>query len=107
MNAGEAASGLAEEAFENARDGALTIGAKAIDAARTNSDASFALARDLFGARTMSEAIALQSAFARKQFAAVTAQMKAFQELSDKVIATTTGPVSEKVTKAFKDLNPA
>ena len=106
-SAGEEATGLVEETFENARDGALAIGAKAVDAAKTNSDASFALARDLFGAKSLSEVIELQSAFARKQFEAVTAQMKEFQELGEKVITTTTKPMTAKVEKTFKELNVA
>ena len=106
-SAGEEATGLVEETFENARDGALEIGVKTLDAAKTNSDASFALARDIFGAKSLSEVVALQSAFARKQFEAMTAQMKEFQALSEKVIATTTKPVSEKVEKTFKELNVA
>ncbi len=106
-NAGEEATGLVEETFENARDGALAIGVKAIDAAKSNSDASFALARDIFGAKTMSEVIELQSAFARKQFEAMTTQIKEFQELGEKVMTTTTRPVAEKVEKTFKDLNVA
>ena len=106
-SAGEEASGLFEETLENARDGALAIGAKAIDVAKVNSDASFALARDMFAAKTMSDLVALQSAFARKQFAAMTEQMKEFQALGEKVITTTTMPVTRTVEKTFKDLNAA
>ena len=106
-SASEEASGLFEETFENARDGALAIGVKAIDAAKTNSDASFALARDMFGAKSMSDLIELQSAFARKQFEAMTEQMKELQALGEKYITTTTRPVSEKVEKTFKDLKVA
>ena len=105
--AGEEATGLIEETFENARDGALAIGVKAIDTAKVNSDASFALAHDIFGAKTLAEVIELQSAFARKQFEAMTAQMKEFQALGEKYIATTTRPVAEKVEKTMKDLNAA
>ena len=106
-SASEEATGLVEETFENARDGALAIGAKAVDAAKTNSDASFALARDMFGAKSLSEVIELQSAFARKQFEAVTAQMKEFQDLGEKYITTTTKPMTAKVEKTFKELNVA
>ncbi len=106
-SAGEEATGLVEETFETARDGALAIGVKAIDAAKTNSDASFALAHDIFGAKTISEVIELQSAFARKQFEAVTAQMKEFQALGEKYVTAAVKPVSEKVEKTFKDLNVA
>ncbi len=105
--ASEEATGLFEETFENARDGALAISVKAIDAAKTNSDASFAFARDMFGAKTMSDLVELQSAFARKQFEAMTEQMKELQALGEKYITTTTKPVTEKVEKTFKDLNAA
>ena len=106
-SAGEEASGLLEETLENARDGALAISVKAIDAAKTNSDASFALARDMFGVKTMSDLVELQSAFARKQFEAMTEQMKELQALGEKYITTTTRPVTEKVEKTFKDLKAA
>ncbi len=103
--AGEEATGLVEETFETAREGAMEIGVKTIDAVKTNSDASFALARDIFGAKTMSEVIELQSAFARKQFEAMTAQMKEFQALGEKYVTAATKPMAEKVEKSFKDLN--
>jgi phasin len=103
----EEATGLVEETFENARDGAMAIGMKAIDTAKVNSDASFALAHDIFGAKTMSEMIELQSAFARKQFETMSAQMKEFQALGEKYISTTTKPVSAKVEKTMKELNVA
>ncbi len=105
--ASEEATGLVEETFENVREGALEIGVKAIDAAKTNSDASFALTRDIFGAKSMSEVIELQSTFARKQFEAMTAQMKELQALGEKVISVTTKPVTERVEKTFKELNVA
>jgi phasin len=104
QSAGEEATGLAEETFEKARDGALAIGAKAIDAAKSNSDATFALARDIFGAKSVSEVIELQSTFARKQFEAVTAQMKEFQALGEKYVTATSKSVTEKVEKAFSDV---
>ena len=65
------------------------------------------LARDIFGAATMSEVIELQSSFARKQFEAVTAQMREFQALGEKYITATTKPVAEKVEKTFKELKVA
>src|SRR5947199_4457057 len=60
--AAEDATDLVESTVEAAREGAFALSVKALDAAKTNSDASFALARELFGARTLSEVIELQSA---------------------------------------------
>ena len=100
--AADEASALVGETFETAREGTFAMGVKAVDAAKTNSDASFALARELFGAKTMSEVIELQSAFARQLFESVTAQFKEFQALTEKVVTDTTKPVAEKVEKSFK-----
>lgn len=106
-SAADDATGLVEETIETAREGAFAIGVKALDTAKTNSDASFALARDLFGAKTVSEVIELQSSFARKQFDAFTEQFKEFQALGEKLVTYTTKPVTDKVEKTFKDLKVA
>jgi phasin len=107
QGATEEASGLVEETLENAREGALAIGAKALDAAKSNTDASFAFAQGVFGAKTMSEVIELQSAFARKQFDAIAAQAKEFQALGEKYLAATTKPTAAKFEKAAKEMNVA
>jgi phasin len=106
-SASDDATGLVEETFETAREGAFAIGVKTLDAAKTNTDASFALARDLFGAKTLAEVIELQSSFARKQFDTMTSQFKEFQALGEKLVAETTKPVTDKVEKTFKDLKVA
>lgn len=100
--AAEDVTDLVETTVEAAREGAIAIGAKALDAAKTNSDASFALARELFGAKTISEVIELQSTYSRKLFESVTAQFKELQELTGKVVTETTKPVAAKVEKSFK-----
>jgi phasin len=101
------ATGLVEETFETAREGAFAIGVKTLDAAKSNSDASFEFARDLFGAKTVSEMIELQSSFARKQFDALTEQFKEFQVLGEKFVTDTAKPVSDKVEKTMKELKVA
>jgi len=100
--AAEDATDLVESTVEAAREGAFALSVKALDAAKVNSDASFALARELFGARTLSEVIELQSAYARRLFESSTAQFKEFQELAEKVVTDTTKPVAEKVEKSFR-----
>ena len=45
--AADEATDLVEDTFETAREGTFAIGVKAIDAAKSNSDASFAFAKDL------------------------------------------------------------
>lgn len=106
-SAADETTGLVEETLETARQGTFAIGVKSLDAAKTNSDASFSFARELFGAKTMSEVIELQSSFARQQFDAFTAQFKEIQALTEKLVTATTKPVAEKVEKTFKDLKVA
>jgi phasin len=106
-SAAESAGGAVEDTFETAREGAFTIGVKAIDAVKTNSDASFAFARDLFGARTFAEVIELQTAFARQQFDAMQAQVREFQELTQKLVTETARPVTAQVEKTFKEFKAA
>jgi phasin len=101
------ATGLVEETLETAREGAFAIGVKTLDAAKSNSDASFEFARDLFGAKTVSEMIELQSTFARKQFDTLTEQFKEFQALGEKFVTDTAKPVTEQVEKTMKDLKVA
>jgi phasin len=105
--AADDATGLVEETLETARQGTFAIGVKSLDAAKSNSDASFSFARELFGAKTMSEVIELQSSFARKQFDAFTSQFKEIQALTEKLVTDTTKPVAEKVEKTFKELKVA
>ena len=105
--AAEDATDVVEDTYETAREGALTLGVKAIDTAKSNADASFAFARDLFGAKTIAEVIEYQTAFARQQFDALTAQFKEFQELAQKVATDTAKPFTTKVEKTFKDIKVA
>jgi phasin len=105
--AAEDATSLLEGTMETARQGAFAIGAKALDAAKSNSDASFAHAKDLFGVKSVSELIELQSSFARQQFEAMTVQFRDFQALTEKFVADTTKPVTEKVEKTLKEMNVA
>jgi phasin len=106
-SAAEDATDVVEDTYETARAGAFNLGIKTLDAAKSNTDASFAFARDLFAAKTFSEVIELQTAYARKQFDAVTAQVKEFQELSQKFVTEATKPVTAQVEKTFKDIRAA
>jgi phasin len=105
--AADEATALVGETFETAREGTFAIGLKAVDVAKTNSDASFAFARDLFGAKTVSDVIELQSTFARSQFDAFASQFKEFQAMAEKLVTATTKPVSAKVEKTFKEFKVA
>jgi phasin len=106
-SAAEEATDMVEGTYETAREGAFAFGAKVIDAAKSNSDASFAFAKDLFGAKTFAEVVEINSTYARKQFDAVAGQMKELQELAQKVVNDATKPVTTQVQKTFKEFNAA
>jgi phasin len=101
------ATALVEQTVETARANTYAMGMKAVDAAKSNSDASFSFARELFGAKSMTDVIELQGTFARKQFDAFTSQFREFQALTEKFVTETTKPVSDKVQKTMKDLKVA
>jgi phasin len=102
--AAEEATDMVEDTYETARAGAVEIGATALDMAKANTDASFAFAKDLFGAKTFAEIIELQSSFARQQFDSFSAQAKELQELTQKYVTDATKPVQAQVEKTFKDI---
>ncbi|MCP4379902.1 MAG: phasin [Hyphomicrobiales bacterium] len=101
-SAAEDTTDLVEDTYQTARDGAFAIGTKSLDAAKANTDASYAFAKDLFGAKTIAEVIELQTAFARQQFETATAQFKDFQEISQQVFAEASKPMTAHAEKTFK-----
>ena len=106
-SAAEEATDVVENTYETARENAYSLGFKALELARSNTDASFAFARDLFGARTFAEVIELQTTFARKQFDTVSAQVKELQDLTAKFVTESAKPVAAQVEKTFKDIKAA
>lgn len=103
--AAEDATAMVEDTLETARANALGMSEKALDAARSNTDAAFNLAGDLMAAKTVSDVVELQTAYARKAFETATAQMKEFQELSQKFMTDASKPVTDQVEKTMKDIN--
>ncbi|WP_150524728.1 phasin [Roseibium sediminis] len=103
-NAAEDATDLMEDTFETSRQGVVEFNHKAVDAARTNVDATFSFLKDLMGVKTVAEAVELQTSFARKQFDVLSTQTKEMQELAQKLGTDVSAPVKEAVEKSFKDL---
>ncbi|MEP3279079.1 MAG: phasin [Stappiaceae bacterium] len=101
----EGATDVLEDSMESSRQSMIEINVRALDAARANTDATFDFFKELVSVKSISEAVELQSAFARKQFEAVTEQSKELQELSTKFAGDVAAPAKdafEKVTKDFK-----
>jgi phasin len=101
-SATEEATEVLEETYTTAAKGASEYGLKVIDAARTNTNAAFDFATTLATVKSPSEAVEVSTAYARKQFDAVTAQTKELTSLAQKVTADTVEPLKVGFTSAFK-----
>jgi phasin len=101
-SATEEATEVFEETYTTAAKGASEYGLKVIDAARTNTNAAFDFATTLATVKSPSEAVEVSTAYARKQFDAVTAQTKELTSLAQKVTSDTVEPLKAGFTSAFK-----
>ncbi|WP_428646935.1 phasin [Roseibium sp.] len=102
--AAEDATDLMEDTFETSRQGVVEFNHKAVDAAKSNADAAFTFVKDVMSAKTLAEAIELQSSFARQQFDALSTQTREMQELATKLGTDVSAPVKEAFEKTFKEL---
>jgi phasin len=100
--AAEDTTNVLEGTYATASKGASDLTMKAIETARTNTNAAFDFATELLGVKSLSEAVELTSAHTRKQFEAFMAQSKEFTELAQKVAAETSEPMKSGMNKAFK-----
>jgi phasin len=99
--ADEAASAC-EVSFAAAKDGALAINAKGFEALRANADANFDFLRAVWAARSLTDVIALQTEFVRKQVETFTSQTKDLGALTQKAVVDAVEPFKEQVAKSFK-----
>ena len=83
----EASIATFERSLDAAGWGAAAFNHKIIDIARRNLNSGVDLANSLAGAKNLAEIVALQAAYWRKQFSALTAQAEEVPALSTKVVA--------------------
>jgi len=100
--AAEQATGALETSLAAAKTGIVEINTKALNAMRVNVEANFDLVNALIGAKSISDYVALQSEFARKQIEALTGQAKEFGALAQKVANDSVAPIKDQVAKSFK-----
>ena len=105
--AAEETTDLIEDTYETARAGVLEYNVKVLDAAKTNADSVFGFAREIMSVKSVSEAVELQTAFARKSFEALTAQVKDLQATAQKVATESSQPVKAAAEKAMKEFKVA
>jgi phasin len=100
--AAEEATDLLEDTYATASRGAADYGLKMLEAARANTNAAFDFASEFITVRSLSEAVELSTAHARKQFDALSTQAKELAALAQKLTTETAEPVKESFNKVFK-----
>ena len=101
VSADDAANAL-EQSFTAAKDGVIAINAKAMDALRANTEANFEFVKASFAVKSLSDLVALQSEFTRKQVDAMTGQAKDIGALTQKTIAEAIEPIKGQMARSFK-----
>ena len=96
-----------EQSFDAAGQGAAAFNRKIIDIARRNLDASFDLSKSLAGAKNLTDIVALQTAFWRKQFGELTAKAEEVRALSSKVTEDTTKPIKAQMARGASEARRA
>ena len=101
----EEATTLLNETAEKTRDGVSEFNAKALDVAKTNTDATLSHVKEVLAVKTFAEVIELQTAFAKSQFDALQGQVKTFQDMTAKLTEETSAPYKDafqKTAETFK-----
>jgi phasin len=97
----EETSDRVEESYLSASKGTSELRIKALEATRTNINAAFDFAVALTNAKSLSEAIELQTAHMRKQFEAYTAQSKDLAQIAGKIASETAKPYQDLAQKSL------
>jgi phasin len=100
-SADEAANAF-EQSLAAAKDGVIAINARAFEALRANAEANLDFVKACFAVKSLSDLVALQSEFARKQVDTVAVQFKDLGALTQKAMVETIEPVKDQVAKTFR-----
>jgi phasin len=100
-SAAEESTAMIEDTYATATKGVTAYNLKLLECARFNMNAAFDFASEFMSAKSMSEAVELSSAHARKQFEAMTEQGKELTSLAQKTATETAEPIKAGVTNAF------
>lgn len=95
---------VVEDVMLAAHAGAKSIGDKVLRNAESNTEAVFEAAQAIARAKTIPEAVRLQTSFMQQQFTAAGAQSKELFELSTKVAQQTFETFNSAAQKSFEQL---
>jgi phasin len=90
-----------ERSFDAVGQGAVALNRKVIDIAQRNVNSGFDLAKSLAGAKTVSQAVELQTGYWQKQLAALSKQAEELAALSTKIAADSFEPIKAQVARGL------
>jgi phasin len=97
----EEATTSLESSYSATSNGVTSLNHKAIDAFKAHSEATLEHVKAVMAAKSIGEAITLQTAHARKQFEALSTQAKEMAELAQKITTDATAPLKATFSKGF------
>jgi len=103
----EEAQKVLEATYEQARAAGTELSLKSIAAMRANTESGFAHLEALFGVKSVSELVELQSAFLRKSFESAVEQSRDLQAASTKAAEEVIKPAKTAFEKSLKELKIA
>ncbi|MBS7542090.1 phasin [Ancylobacter oerskovii] len=98
----EETTDLLEDTYSTASKGVAEYNTLALEALRTNVNATFDYFGALLGTKSLSEAVELSTGHLRKQFDVLSAQAKDLSVLAQKVANETAEPIKASVEKTIK-----
>lgn len=104
--ASEEATDAFEDAYATSTKGYKELGRKSVEAIRSNVNAHFDFLQALIGAKSVSQAVELQTSYAQQQFEVATAQAKELSALAQKAAAESTKPLQDFASKAATFAQP-
>jgi phasin len=103
--AAEETTDILETTYSNASKGVAEYNMKALEALRTNVNASFDFTAQLLSVKTLAEAAEVSTSHFRSQFETLTAQTKDLSQLAQKIATDTSEPLKTGFSKTFKTLS--
>jgi len=100
--AAEESIDVVEETLETVRETALEVQHKAMDNAKASTDAAYDFFKDMLSVKSLSEAVELQTSFARQQFEMLSAQSNDLSSLAGKAMTETFKPAKQAAEKVMK-----
>lgn len=101
-SAAEETSDAMEDAYATATKGYKDFGRKSVEATRSNLNAHFDFLQALIGAKSVSQAVELQSSYTRQQFDVIGGQVKELSALAQKATVEGTKPFQDLASKGAR-----